>query len=67
MVETISVRAKAGCSCPRHLSGVPPITDSKTVDVPNTAFYRGLVRDGSLVVQQAEKVSKPAKAKDGDK
>jgi hypothetical protein len=54
----LKVRAKKGRTCPRHQSGLEPITDSRTVSVPDSAFYRGLVRDGSLVVQQSQSKSK---------
>jgi len=43
------VIAKPGCQCPREDSRMPPINDHDPVSVPNTAYYRRRLADGSLV------------------
>jgi hypothetical protein len=47
-METITVIAKSGQSCPKELSR-EVISDSVPVPVPNTSYYRRLVAEGSLI------------------
>jgi hypothetical protein len=54
----IKVIAKKGCICPSHVRG-EVITDAEARDVPNIPFYRGLIRDGSLVRFEAAEEKKP--------
>jgi hypothetical protein len=41
------VRA-TGVPVPRHERGKPPITKTKTVEVPNDSYYRRRLRKGEL-------------------
>jgi hypothetical protein len=50
---TFHVVAPAGRTCPRELSR-EVITDSIPVAVPNTAYYRRLISDGSLIKLSTE-------------
>jgi hypothetical protein len=50
----MKVRAKKGAKCPMEGAPRTYITDSKTVEVPPTAYYRRLVKDGSLVDIEAK-------------
>lgn len=55
----MKVKSKAGTRCPMEGRPRKYITDNKAVDVPETAYYKRLVRDGSLIPAKAE--SKTAK------
>ena len=50
MKKTLCVKAPAGKICPKE-GGKPAgmITDAESVTVPNNAYYRRLVNEGSLV------------------
>ena len=48
----MKVKAKAGTKCPMEGKPRKYITADKAVDVPETAYYKRLVRDGSLVKVQ---------------
>jgi hypothetical protein len=43
------VVAKQGCVCPRQDHRDPPINDKIPAEVPDTAYYRRRIADGSLV------------------
>lgn len=45
----MKVRSAPGLKCPVEGKPREYITDNKTVTVPDTAYYRKLVNDGSLV------------------
>ena len=51
----MQVRAAKGLQCPRENKRDEYITDDKTVTVPDTAYYRRLVDDGSLVLDSQGK------------
>lgn len=51
----MQVKAAPGLQCPMENKRDQYITDEKTVTVPATAYYRRLVDDGSLVLDQDEK------------
>lgn len=62
------VIAMQGCKCPRIDPRVPPIDDSEPADVPDIAYYRRRVADGSLrlvetTVQPAGEKPKAGKEK----
>jgi hypothetical protein len=59
MKNYIKVKAKQGTKCPTEKNARAYITDTKAVDVPDTAYYRRLVNDGSLIT--VSKQTKPAK------
>lgn len=64
----MKVRAKKGRKCPREGKPRDYILDNATIEVADTAYYRRLVTDGSLVDQ--DKITplaaaKPAAAKGG--
>lgn len=65
----MQVKAKPGEKCP--LEGKPRqyITDGVAVTVPETSYYRRLVREGSLLEVKApvEKKAEKTAAKGGDK
>lgn len=46
----MKVKSKAGTRCPMEGKPRKYITDSEAVEVPDTAYYKRLVRDGSLIV-----------------
>lgn len=50
----MKVIAAKGTRCPKEGNPREYITDDVAVDVPETAYYKRLVADGSLVEQQAE-------------
>lgn len=54
-METITVIAMSGCTCPRERAGEPAITDSEPVTVKRTPFYTRLIADGSLRIHQEQK------------
>ena len=45
----MKVQAAPGCKCPMEGRPRKYITDVGPMSVPDTAYYRRLVRDGSLV------------------
>jgi len=45
----MKVMAKPGCICPQENYKQEPITDKTPVEVPETAYYRRRLLDGSLV------------------
>lgn len=49
MSEKLFVKAQEGQKCPREKGVRPHIDDSKFVPVDNNRYYRGLIRDKSLV------------------
>ncbi len=48
----MKVKAKSGTRCPKEGKPREYIADSHPVDVPNTTYYRRLVRDGSLIIAE---------------
>jgi hypothetical protein len=52
----MKVIAAPGTRCPKEGKPREYITDSEAVDVPDTAYYRRLVRDGSLRQEQDSRV-----------
>jgi hypothetical protein len=46
----MKVQAAPGMKCPKEGKPRTYITESEAVDVPDTAFYRRMVADGSLVI-----------------
>lgn len=74
-METLFVKAPAGKICPMEMSQ-ERITDEEFVPVPNNAFYRRMIAEGSLIVRaepgpQAEPASpapksQPKKPKGGN-
>ena len=73
-MKLFNVIAPPGRICPKE-GGKPAgiITDKKAVEVPNTAFYRRMLAEGSLLDADAKKkaaaeeVKAPAVKKGGDK
>ena len=59
------VTAQPGEKCPKEGTPRQYITESPAVDVPDTSYYRRLVREGSLLLAPVEK--KAVKAAKGDK
>jgi hypothetical protein len=57
----MKVKAKPGTRCPKERKPRDYITDSQVVEVPATAYYRRLVRDGSLVMAMEKPAAKPVK------
>lgn len=49
------VQAKPGTRCPKEGKPREYISDVKAEDMPDTAYYRRLVAEGSLLVVKAEK------------
>lgn len=49
------VQAKPGTRCPKEGKPREYISDVKAEDMPDTAYYRRLVAEGSLLVAKAEK------------
>lgn len=64
-MKTLSVIAPPGRICPKE-GGLHKgkITDSQAVTVPSTAYYRRLLREGSLVHPDAQPAA-PAVKKGG--
>ena len=58
------VKAKQGCMCPRENPRDKAINDTDAVEVPDTAYYRRRVADGSLrrvaAMAKDNKADKPA-------
>ncbi len=66
----MNVQAAQGLTCPKEGKPREYITDSEPVEVPDTSYYRRLVRDGSIVMaedagRRAEKTKKQKEANDG--
>ena len=57
----MKVIAKPGTKCPMEGQPKKYITDSRGADVPDTAYYRRLVADGSLKTEG--KTAPPDEAK----
>ncbi len=53
----MKVKAKPGAKCPKEGKPREYITDAKFVEMPDTAYYKRRVREGSLVLD----VAKPKK------
>jgi hypothetical protein len=58
--KTLTVQAAPGTRCPMEGEPRKYITDTEAVTVPDTSYYRRLLRDTSLVEPAAEK---PARKK----
>ncbi len=60
-MDTLMVIAKEGTKCPMERQPRGYITDKKAVTVPNTVYYRRLLKEGSLILapQKDVKTSKP--------
>ncbi|EEG08957.1 hypothetical protein [Pseudogulbenkiania ferrooxidans] len=65
MTKTLNVQAAPGGLVPKEFNPREHITDAEPVDVPSTAYYRSLIREGSLV-EVADKAA-PRKPKAEDK
>lgn len=61
------VKAKKGTRCPREGRPREYVTDGEAVEVPGTAYYRRLLRDGSLVAAPETGKSKRKEGKDSGK
>lgn len=59
----MKVIAKKGARCPREGRPREYITDAGAVDVPDSAYYRRLIREGSLVLADTETHSLPGAGK----
>jgi hypothetical protein len=58
-MTTIKVKAKEGTRCPMENNPRKFIPDSAAIEVPDSSYFRRLVRDGSLVVvEEKEKDNK---------
>jgi hypothetical protein len=53
------VIARAGTKCPMEGNPRKYITDNQTVEVPDTAYYRRLVTDGSLITAKTSSTQRP--------
>jgi len=53
-METWKVQASPGLHCPKEGKPRQYITDEKPVEVPESAYYRRLLDDGSLVRTEDE-------------
>lgn len=64
----MKVIAAKGTRCPMENSPRQYITDNEPVDVPDSAFYRRLVTDGSLIISNGKApVSESPNKKEGGK
>ena len=62
----MKVKAAAGLKVPKEGKPREYIGDDKTVTVPDSAYYKRLVRDGSLIdVDKQSAVKTPATVKGG--
>ncbi|MFA7465579.1 MAG: hypothetical protein WCY54_11040 [Syntrophales bacterium] len=59
------VIAAQGLKCPLEGNPRKYITDAEPVDVPGTAYYKRLVKDGSLVIAPAKPAGKKEAKADG--
>lgn len=50
----MKVIAKQGARCPKEGKPRKYISDSTPVEVPGTAYYRRLIKDGSLLVSKKD-------------
>jgi hypothetical protein len=62
----MQVKSYPGTRCPKQGRPREYITDTKPVDVPDTAYYRRMVSDGSLMLV-AEKQAAKKSEKGGSK
>lgn len=53
-MDKITVMAKQGTKCPMEGNPREYITGKLKADVPNTAYYRRRLRDGSLILVTAQ-------------
>lgn len=53
----MKVIAQKGTQCPKEGKPREYINDSKAVDVPETAYYKRLVNDGSLIRKEDKQKS----------
>jgi hypothetical protein len=60
------VKSAPGTQCPMEANPKTYVTDSEPIDVPDTAYYRRLLDDGSLVEAKLDEGS-VAEAKPGKK
>jgi len=60
------VKAAPGTKCPKEGKPKEYITDSAPVDVKDSAYYRRLLADGSLVEAGADAASSKAGKKGGN-
>jgi hypothetical protein len=58
-MKMIKVRAKKGMKAPKEGKPREYITDGEPVDVPDTGYYRRLVKDGSLETVSKAPSKKP--------
>jgi hypothetical protein len=67
MEDCMKAKAAPGLKVPKEGKPRKYILDGKTVDLPDTAYYRRLVRDGSLVETDKPAAPSPDAAKKGGK
>ncbi len=63
----MKVIAAKGTRCPKEGNPREYITDDNTVDVPDTAYYKRLVKDGSLIIIEDRSDLSEVKEKGGKK
>ena len=61
-VKNVKVKAKKGMPCPMEGSARKQIGDSFFMEVPLTVYYRRLISDGSLEVEQPKEKEAAKKA-----
>lgn len=59
----MKVLAAPGTRCPMEGNPRERITDKSPREVPDTAFYRRLIKEGSLVLATETEPAKPARRK----
>ncbi len=61
------VKAAPGTRCPKEGKPREYITDSKAEEMPDSAYYRRLVDDGSLVIEKVSGMAENTEKKGGKK
>jgi hypothetical protein len=61
---TMTVKAREGTRCPMEGNPRRYITDAAPSAVPDTRYYRRLLRDGSLVPAEPPKQAKASRKKE---
>jgi hypothetical protein len=59
----MKVKSKPGTKCPKEGKPRQYIEDSEIVEVPDTAYYKRLVRDGSLIEERQKAQRQKAEVK----
>ena len=63
----MKVKSAPGTRCPKEGKPKAYITDAVPVEVPDTAYYRRMVAEGSLVTAAEEPAAEDTKTKKGGK